>query len=72
MITCILDHKMFNQLFKPTEKQPDPWKRIAAYQYEIEYDMVTDEQRNEMKQLYYMYLYSAPAEKLSAILGDTV
>lgn len=65
----LLDQEKFFDLFKPTEQEKDPWRRVAAYQYNISYNLVTIKQRLAMKQLYYMYAYSAKPEKMASLLG---
>lgn len=41
-----------------TEIEKDPYTELASLYYNINYDVVTIEQRNELKKLYYLYKYN--------------
>ena len=58
-MSVILDRKTFDREFNSTTvDEPDPWRRVAAKQFDIPYYAVTSNQRAAMKKMYFGYVYS--------------
>lgn len=69
MEVLYLDREHFDRVFKSHDPlKPDAWKRVAAVQFEVDYEDVTQVQRSATKSLYFGYIYGMEPKKFESFL----
>lgn len=71
MEVLYLDREHFDRVFTSHDPmKPDAWKRVAAVQFGVAYEEVSQVQRSAIKSLYHGYVYGMGPREFEGFLRE--